>query len=63
MLMCSFRCTAHYDDLDTGGGPRAQTHTEQLLQTLDLRTLWEDYGIVGNVEVSSTVHGYDVVTR
>ena len=52
---------AHYDDLDTGGGPRTQTHTEQLLQTLDLWTLWEDYGIVSNVEVSSTVHGYDVV--
>jgi hypothetical protein len=52
LMACSFRCTAHHDDLDAGGGPRAQTHMEQLLQMLDLRTLWEDYGIVGNVEVS-----------
>ena len=51
---------AHYDDLDTSGGPHDQTHTEQLLQTMDLWMLWEDFGIVSNVEVSSTVHGYDV---
>ncbi|KAI9569773.1 hypothetical protein HD554DRAFT_2019509 [Boletus coccyginus] len=43
-------CTAQNSDLDSGGGPRAHAHSEQLCTTMDPRTLWDDYGIVGDVE-------------
>lgn len=51
----SFRCTAPRNDLDGVGGLRAHLLTEQLIHTLDVRTLWEDYGIVANVLVSRTL--------
>lgn len=45
-------CTAQNSDLDGGGGPRAHAHTEQLRTTMDPRTVWDEYGIVADVEVS-----------
>lgn len=50
LTICS--CTAQNGDLDSGGGPRAHAHSEQLRTTMDPRTLWDDYGIVADVEVS-----------
>ncbi|KAI9567640.1 hypothetical protein HD554DRAFT_2322505 [Boletus coccyginus] len=44
------RCTAQNSDLDRDGGPRAHIHTAQLRATMDLRALWDNYGIVGDVE-------------
>ena len=46
-----FSCTAENNNLDSGGGPRANAHTNQLRATMDPRTLWDDYGIVADVEV------------
>ena len=50
LTVCS--CTAQNSDLNSSGRPRAHAHSEQLHTTMDLRTLWDDYGIVADVEVS-----------
>ncbi|CDO78171.1 hypothetical protein BN946_scf184918.g2 [Trametes cinnabarina] len=45
------RCTAPPDDLDTGEAPRrSKEHTEALLELFDMRKLWEDYGVVGDLK-------------
>ncbi|CDO71501.1 hypothetical protein BN946_scf184909.g95 [Trametes cinnabarina] len=45
------RCTAPPDNLDTGPATRrSQQHTEALRDTFDLRTLWDDYGVVGDLK-------------
>lgn len=49
---CTLRCTALQTDLDGGGVRRSHEHTDQLLQVFDLKTLWDDYGIVGDLIVS-----------
>ena len=49
--LTSSSCTAQNRDLDGDGGPRAHIHTAQLRATMDLRALWDNYGIVGDVEV------------
>ncbi|KAI8974265.1 hypothetical protein BD414DRAFT_468489 [Trametes punicea] len=44
------RCTAPATDLDTGQAlRRSHKHTEALANAFDLKTLWEDYGIVGDI--------------
>lgn len=48
----SCRCTALPDDLDGKAGPRSHQHTEALLAEYDLKMLWNDYGIVGDLVVS-----------
>lgn len=49
-------CPKHRDELDQPGnaGRRSRTHTEELLNLFDLTTLWDDYGIIGNLIVSSS---------
>ncbi|PCH39302.1 hypothetical protein WOLCODRAFT_21411 [Wolfiporia cocos MD-104 SS10] len=43
-------CTALYDALDGGPAPlRFREHTEELVESLDLMTLWNEYGIVGDI--------------
>lgn len=45
------RCTAKPENLDGHAGPRSQEHSEALLDEFNLKMLWEDYGIVGDVIV------------
>ena len=47
-------CPKHRDKLDEFGnsGRRSRTHTEELLKLFDLTTLWNDYGVIGNLIVS-----------
>ncbi|KZP34143.1 hypothetical protein FIBSPDRAFT_906343 [Athelia psychrophila] len=44
------RCTSRPDNLDTPNpGRRTAEHTEAVCQAFNLKTLWEDYGIVGDL--------------
>ncbi|KAF8816181.1 hypothetical protein BYT27DRAFT_7077700 [Phlegmacium glaucopus] len=43
------RCTALPDDLDGECGRRTREFTEDLLDTLDSKTLWDEYGIDSDV--------------
>ncbi|EKM48882.1 uncharacterized protein PHACADRAFT_202281 [Phanerochaete carnosa HHB-10118-sp] len=44
------RCAAPSNNLDDGDNvPRSHEHTRALLKTFDLKTLWDDYGIVGDL--------------
>lgn len=47
------RCTAPSTDLDGDAGcPRSHIHTDTLLSgELELKELWDDYGIVGDLLV------------
>lgn len=47
------RCTASPDNLDGEGGLRSRVHTDVLLESaaIDLKELWDDYGIVGDLIV------------
>ncbi|KAF8804512.1 hypothetical protein BYT27DRAFT_7258988 [Phlegmacium glaucopus] len=44
-----FRCTALPDDLDGECGRRTREFMEDLLDTLDSKTLWDEYGIDSDV--------------
>ncbi|KAF8816026.1 hypothetical protein BYT27DRAFT_7078340, partial [Phlegmacium glaucopus] len=46
------RCTADRKDLNGEAGFRSHEHTQLLMETLDCKTLWDEYGIVGDVLVS-----------
>ena len=50
-------CPKHRTQLDVPGnvGRRSRAHTEELLRLFDLTTLWEDYGVVGNLIVRSVI--------
>jgi hypothetical protein len=54
----SFRGTAAANNLDEHCGRRSHEHTNALLEQYDLKMLWEDYGIVGDVIVSFCDHIY-----
>ncbi|KAH8987671.1 hypothetical protein EDB86DRAFT_2749128, partial [Lactarius hatsudake] len=44
------RCTSPADDLDaTGHSRRSQAHTELLVKGFELGTLWDEYGLVGDI--------------
>jgi len=45
------RCTAKRTDLDGEAGRRSHDHTELLVNTFELGTLWDEYGLVGDVVV------------
>ena len=45
------RCTGKPDDLDGPSLPRTKEYTELLIKYLDLKTLWQDYGVAGEAEV------------
>lgn len=52
-------CPKCLKDRDELGDPadaicRYRRHTEQLVADLDFKTLWDDYGIISNIIVSST---------
>ncbi|KAH9851016.1 hypothetical protein C2E23DRAFT_733502 [Lenzites betulinus] len=50
------KCTSHRTELDHGNGPRrCHEHTQALLQALDLKVLWEEYGILGDLVPFTTV--------
>lgn len=47
-----FRCTAPWNDLDSKQHVRrSKAHTELLTESFDLRTLWNEYGLVADVIV------------
>ncbi len=46
-----FRCTANRTDLDGEGGRRSREHTELLVNEFELGTLWDEYGLVGDIIV------------
>lgn len=50
-----YRCTARKDDLDGGGGHRSREHTELLVSEFELGTLWDEYGLVGDIIVCSNL--------
>ncbi|KAH8980735.1 hypothetical protein EDB86DRAFT_2749126, partial [Lactarius hatsudake] len=44
------RCTSPADDLDaTGHSRHSQAHTELLVKGFELGTLWDEYGLVGDI--------------
>ena len=45
------RCTANQTDLDGKGGRRSCDHTELLVNTFELGTLWDEYGLVSDIIV------------
>ncbi len=51
----SIRCMARPDELHSSGTRQTHKHTRQLLDSFDLNTLWDDYGIVGDLVVSSII--------
>lgn len=53
-MLTIFWCLADRRDLD-GDGPclhRCEKHRELLVEELEYKKLWEEYGIVGDVVVS-----------
>ena len=60
MIMCS--CTSPPSDLDkTDPLLRSLEHTNACKAAFDSKTLWERYGIIGNVTVSSTPYYYTAI--
>lgn len=47
------RCNARWDNLDGEGGRRIHELSLALLDTLDKKALWDDYGIVSEIMVCS----------
>lgn len=48
-----YRCTSPPNDLDDpGGSRRSHRHTDILSEGCTLKELWDNYGIVGDLEVS-----------
>lgn len=45
------RCTASSSDLDGLGGRRTRTFTKELIDELDAKTLWDEYGIDSDILV------------
>ena len=46
-----FRCTGTPKNLDGPSLPHMKAYTEMLMECMDLKTLWHDYGIVSEVKV------------
>ncbi|KAI0702724.1 hypothetical protein C8Q76DRAFT_771687 [Earliella scabrosa] len=44
-----YECDARRQDLDGGGHLRSHEITDALLDSMDLKALWDDYGIVGDL--------------
>jgi hypothetical protein len=45
------RCTASSNDLDGPGGRRTRAFTKTLIEELDAKMLWDEYGIDGDILV------------
>jgi hypothetical protein len=55
----SSRCTAPYDNLDSGHHTRrSQAHTELLAEKFELGILWNEYGVVGDIIVRKSTFCY-----
>ena len=51
-----FRCTAPANDLDSSHHVRrSQAHTELLVKEFELGMLWDEYELVGDIVVRSSV--------
>ena len=46
------RCTADRKNLDGGGVRRSHEHTKLLMDTFNVKTLWDDHGVVADILVS-----------
>ena len=61
------RCTVTSSDLDGLGGHRTQAFTKELIDELDAKTLWDEYGIDGDILVGRRfhfrVHHLDLMTH
>ena len=58
-LIDRFRCTAPANDLDSGHHVRrSQAHTELLVEEFELGMLWDEYGLVGDIVVRTSVPFY-----
>lgn len=53
MLIDAFRCTALPENLDAPALRRTPIHTDLLIELLDTKTLWTEYGIDDDIIVSS----------
>ena len=53
LLTSFFRCTAPANNLDAHQHMHhSQEHTELLVEAFELGTLWDEYGLVGDIVVS-----------
>jgi hypothetical protein len=55
-LIISFRCTALPTDLDGFADRRSQQFHQELVQELDSRTLWDEYGVDDDITVCALLH-------
>ena len=46
------RCTADRKNLDGGGVRRSHEHTQLLMDTFNVKTLWDNHGVVADILVS-----------
>lgn len=53
-----YRCTAPPNNIDGPGGRRTQEFTNSLIDELDSKTLWDEYGIDDDVVVSTLTDSY-----
>ena len=53
----SFRCTSPANDLDHAGHHVccSQAHTKLLVEEFELGMLWDEYGLVGDIVVRSSM--------
>ena len=49
---CRNRCTADRKDLDGGSVRWSHEHTQFLMDTFNMKTLWDDHGVVGDILIS-----------
>ncbi|KAH7905240.1 hypothetical protein BJ138DRAFT_1138338 [Hygrophoropsis aurantiaca] len=43
------KCTAYPNSLDSGGIKRSREHTDLLVELIDLKSLWDEFGLVGDL--------------
>jgi hypothetical protein len=51
VLIMFIRCTAQPFDLDGDGGARTRELVDVLIEEVDLGTLWDEWGIIGDITV------------
>lgn len=52
-LVLPHRCTASNKNLDGAGGRRSKEHTEEMRKAMGTQQMWDQYGVVYDVTVSS----------
>jgi hypothetical protein len=57
------RCTAPSHNLDGDATRQCQVHTEMLVQEFELGTLWDEFGLVGDIVVGFTFLLSYIITR